>query len=571
MSYTKIMGTAIATVSQMQSYIKSVNPSVAQSVIDMIKYYISEGETEGVRGDIAFAQSCLETGNFKFEGSAVTLDQNNFAGMGVTSNGMKGESWDTPQLGIRAQIQHLKAYASDKDLVNECIDPRFKYVTRGCAPYVEYLGIQENPQHLGWASGANYGEKILTILNKIISLSNSSSNNSNSSTSDNTNTSGGNKMRFNVHAGHNFNVPGASGKFSETSEDRKVKDLVISKLRSLGHTVYDCTDDAGTTVNQNLANIVIKCNAHTVDLDISIHFNAFNGSAHGTEVYQYDSNTNKYSIGIVNAIAALGFTNRGVKNGQHLYVIRNTKAPAILIECCFCDSATDAALYNAETMATAIVKGITGSTVSGGGSSSSGSSGSSSGGEMYRIRKTWTDAKSQVGAYRDFNNAKRACPKGYNVYNSKGQVVYSNGGSTSGGSTSGTIYRVTADVLNVRSGPGTNYRINTTVHAGEAYTIVEQSNGWGKLKSGAGWVSMQYMQSTGKGSSTASKFPYTVKITADVLNVRKGPGTNYGVSTTVRENEVYTIIGESSGQGASKWGRLKSGAGYISLDYAKKR
>ncbi len=68
----------------------------------LIPLYLSEGKAEGVRGDIAFAQSCLETGNFGFSGSAVTLDQNNFCGMGVTSNGMKGNFFDTPQLGIRA-------------------------------------------------------------------------------------------------------------------------------------------------------------------------------------------------------------------------------------------------------------------------------------------------------------------------------------------------------------------------------------------------------------------------------------------------------------------------------------
>ena len=83
---TNIMGTAVATVQQMQSYIQKVNPAVPKSVIDMVEYYISEGKTEGVRGDIAFAQSCLETGNFTFNGSAVTLDQNNFAGIGVTKN-----------------------------------------------------------------------------------------------------------------------------------------------------------------------------------------------------------------------------------------------------------------------------------------------------------------------------------------------------------------------------------------------------------------------------------------------------------------------------------------------------
>ena len=87
---------------------------------------------------------------------------------------------------------------------------------------------------------------------------------------------------YNIHAGHNFKVPGASGIFSETEEDRKVKDAVISKLRQLGHTVYDTTDNDGATQSQNLKNIVANCNSHSVDLDISIHFNAYNGQAHGT-------------------------------------------------------------------------------------------------------------------------------------------------------------------------------------------------------------------------------------------------------------------------------------------------
>lgn len=178
--YTKIAGKAVATVEQMKAYIQGVNPSVAKSVLDMIPLYVSEGETEGIRGDVAFAQSCLETGNFAFSGSAVTLDQNNFCGMGVTSNGMKGNSFDTPQLGIRAQIQHLKAYASTDALKNACIDPRFKYVTRGCAEFVEWLGQKENPNGKGWAVGEKYGEKILTILKKIAGTGSSTSKPANS-------------------------------------------------------------------------------------------------------------------------------------------------------------------------------------------------------------------------------------------------------------------------------------------------------------------------------------------------------------------------------------------------------
>lgn len=107
-SMTKITGKAEATAEQMEIYIRGKNRDVARSVLNMIPLYLSEGEAENIRGDVAFAQSCLETGNFAFGGSAVTLEQNNFCGLGVTKNGEKGCSFETPQLGIRAQIQHLE-------------------------------------------------------------------------------------------------------------------------------------------------------------------------------------------------------------------------------------------------------------------------------------------------------------------------------------------------------------------------------------------------------------------------------------------------------------------------------
>ena len=168
--YTKIVGDSVATAEQMIARLKKVSPNVPKSVIDMIPYYISEGKIEGIRGDIAFAQSCIETGNFLFPNCNVTLDQNNFCGMGVVADDSKGNSFETPQLGIRAQIQHLKAYASTESLVNECVDPRFKYVTRGSAEYVEWLGIQENPNGKGWAAAKDYGSKILRVLDEIISI-----------------------------------------------------------------------------------------------------------------------------------------------------------------------------------------------------------------------------------------------------------------------------------------------------------------------------------------------------------------------------------------------------------------
>lgn len=168
--YTLIMGQAVATEAQMVAYIKAIAPGVASEVIPLIPLYLEEGAAEGVRGDIAFAQSCLETGNFQFKGSAVTFDQNNFCGMGVTQNGMKGNSFLTQRLGIRAQIQHLKGYATSAGLNQECVDPRYKYVTAGSAIYVEWLGQKENPRGKGWATGKGYGPKILDILGKILAV-----------------------------------------------------------------------------------------------------------------------------------------------------------------------------------------------------------------------------------------------------------------------------------------------------------------------------------------------------------------------------------------------------------------
>lgn len=168
-TYHSIAGKAVATAEQMVAYIKGKRPGVEQSVIDMIPLYLSESQTEGIAGDIAFAQSCVETGNFAFpaETCAVTLAQNNFAMMGVTATFAKGESFATPQLGIRAQIQHLKAYANSDALRGECVDPRFKYVVRGSAPYVEWLGQPDNPQGKGWATAKGYGARILAVLAEI--------------------------------------------------------------------------------------------------------------------------------------------------------------------------------------------------------------------------------------------------------------------------------------------------------------------------------------------------------------------------------------------------------------------
>lgn len=182
--------------------------------------------------------------------------------------------------------------------------------------------------------------------------------------------------KYNVHAGHNPDgkkACGAVGLIKESTEARKVKELVIKYLKEQGHTVYDCTVDNGTSKNDVLNKIVAKCNAHDVDLDISIHFNSGakdkkgNGKSTGTEVFVYaaKSKAKDEATNICNELDDLGFKNRGVKINRNLKVLRKTEAPALLIEVCFVDDKDDVELYkdNADQVARAIVKGITGKKV----------------------------------------------------------------------------------------------------------------------------------------------------------------------------------------------------------------
>ena len=170
---TAIMGKAQATASQMAAFCLSKNASPqlpSCTVEELARMFIEEGEAEGVRGDVAFAQSPHETGYFKF-GGIVLPSQNNYAGIGALNGNATGQaaSFPDPRTGVRAQIQHLKAYASTETLVNACVDPRFSLVARGVSPYVEWLGAADNPQGRGWAvPGAGYGANIVKLLGQIM-------------------------------------------------------------------------------------------------------------------------------------------------------------------------------------------------------------------------------------------------------------------------------------------------------------------------------------------------------------------------------------------------------------------
>jgi len=148
-----IMGASVLTAAQLAAYLMAKNPypklSVSCTALELAEFFISEGSAEGVRGDMAFCQSILETGWFKF-GGQVLPEQNNYGGL-------SDACFMSPQLGVRAQIQHLKAYASTAPLKQENADPRFHLVARGAAPYWEDLnGLWAVP-------GDAYGQTIIRL------------------------------------------------------------------------------------------------------------------------------------------------------------------------------------------------------------------------------------------------------------------------------------------------------------------------------------------------------------------------------------------------------------------------
>ena len=289
-------------------------------------------------------------------------------------------------------------------------------------------------------------------------------------------------MIIGVDKGHtvqNGGVCGACGLLKESVENRPVGDKVIKKLRALGHTVIDCSCNSASNVDEQLAAIVKKANAQKLDLFLSLHLNAGGGT--GAEIYTTNTSGAKEEAKrlIETYCKRTGFRNRGHKY-KELYVLRHTVAPAMLLEMAFVDTEADFKRWNdlgAELIANAIVEGIT------------------------------------------------------------GQVVQEKPVETP--STTSYTVKITADVLNVRAGAGTNYKVNTQVRKGEVYTIVGESNGWGKLKSGAGWISLKYTSKNGP-STPANKPTQTIKVGSSIKITGSKYATGQSIPSWVKDN-VYTV------------------------------
>jgi hypothetical protein len=165
----EIMGKGLAAADKMALFLMSNNSKIDASFAKSLAgIYIEEAAAEGVNHDVAFAQMCLETGSLHY-GGLVTPDMNNFCGLGSTGapgpdGPERGNVFPDPRTGVRAHIQHLKAYATKEPLNQELVDPRYNYVRLGISPTIHGLAGR-------WAADALYSRKIAAILKEMYEFS----------------------------------------------------------------------------------------------------------------------------------------------------------------------------------------------------------------------------------------------------------------------------------------------------------------------------------------------------------------------------------------------------------------
>lgn len=328
------------------------------------------------------SQACFEpaygTSELALKANALFGVKDNDQWDGPVYNKVSGECYNKKDYVEKAS--DFQAYDSWEDsiywqgwyLENRCVSRKYHPEIKHYADLIgnrDYKDCARILQEKGYGTSPEYAQRVITYIEKH-DLAKYDSMTREEAEAMIKAESGEKKMVINVHAGHNPDgkvACGAVGYIKESTEARRVKDEVIRMLRELGHTVYDCTCEDGSSSSDVLKKIVSKCNAHEVDLDISIHFNAAgnlpeDGKTTGTEVLLYSGNSKAgdYAVAVSEAIESLGFKNRGIKFRPDLYFLKKTKAPAMLIECCFVNDKDDTKIYDHYNMAKAIVKGITG-------------------------------------------------------------------------------------------------------------------------------------------------------------------------------------------------------------------
>lgn len=293
---------------------------------------------------------------------------------------------------------------------------------------------------------------------------------------------------------------GARGYVAETVKNREVGNRLMAMLKEKGHTVINCTVDKSSN---DLYDRVRKANAQKLDLFVSLHLNAFKSttSEMGVETHIYNGNysgkeaNRKYAQAIQTALVQdVKWIDRKVKE-SNFYVVRETVAPAVLVELGFCDSQGDMNKWNTEKIAAALFRGITG-TAYVAPVVDTGKGGTFKVGDRVVVSKnatTYATGQAIASWVKGQTYTVQEVKSDRCLLSSIVSWVFNKDLTLEGAPAfQPYIVIVDTDVLNVRTGAGVSYPIATTVKKGQAFTIVEVKNGWGKLKSGAGWISLEY-------------------------------------------------------------------------------
>ena len=312
-------------------------------------------------------------------------------------------------------------------------------------------------------------------------------------------------MIIGIDMGHTLSGAGtgARGYVEETVKNREAGNRLMAMLREKGHTVINCTVDKSSN---DLYDRVRKANAQRLDLFVSLHLNAFKSttSEMGVETHIYNGNYSGKEANRAKAQAIqsalvqdIGWIDRKVKEANY-YVLRETVAPAVLVELGFCDSRADMNKWNTEKIAAALFRGITGVAYTG----PTAPVVNTGKGETFKVGDRVVISKNATTYATGQEMASWVKGQTYTVQEAKSDRcllssivswVFNKDLTLEGAPAfQPYIVIVDTDVLNVRTGAGVSYPIATTVKKGQAFTIVEVKDGWGKLKSGAGWISLEY-------------------------------------------------------------------------------
>lgn len=506
------------------------------------------------------AQAIIESASGTSE---LAKNANNYFGLKYRAGRMK--PWVTTYDKVGSEQRADGSYVSSA--MTWC---KFKDMEDGVIGYFDFTNISnysnlkgvtdprtylENIKKDGYATALKYVDTVMNIINKNNLTKYDAMLNSGVMPSNPTIPSSETKYTFNVHAGHaavGGGSTGAVGILNESAENRLIKDKLISILKEQGHTVYDCTVDKGDKKTV-LRNIVAKANEHTVDLDVSIHFNSDargvvseDGQTTGTEVFIHSqtSSSKEAATRICNNLADLGFKNRGVKVNSSLYILSHLASPSLLIEVCFVNDGDDATLYKSvgvDKIAEAIAKGMIG--------------------ELKPVinnsnvqvvqtspKRDIKPAKQNITIFDDFDFAP--------VYNYDTYVSYNRDVTDAVGTDPNEVLRHFA-----------NFGIEEGRYASDNFRVHLYKKNYEDLRKKFGnklymyyLHYIKYGQNEGRIANAyiGENEHFLVRIAVPALNVRSGPGLTYSKVGVVRNPSVYTMVDQ-----IGSWGKLKSGLGWI--------